>query len=134
MPKMNSSILPWFEGSVLIQEKPNTHNDSISSLLKPGHNAEWDKNKRHISVYEADVTIYTAWLKGRIVFRHMPFNNIIKKLERYYNVTITNKNKKLDKELFTASFDIETIEQVFKTFKESYGMDYSINNNEVIIY
>ena len=48
---------------------------------------------KDISVEKVDVLLYTAWINGKIVFRHIPFKNIIKKLERYYNVKIINHNK-----------------------------------------
>lgn len=121
------------EGSVAVYENNQHYNTSTSSLLKPGYKAEWNKGDKRISVKEADVEICTAWLNDKVVFRHMPFKNIIKKLERHYDVVIINQNKQLDDELFTASFDIETIDQVFNTFKESYGMEYSITDNEIII-
>ena len=77
--------------------------------------------------------MHTAWINGRILFRHLPFKNIIKKLERHYDVTIMNNNKTLDDEFFTASFDIETIEQVLETFHKNYNIDYSMINNQIII-
>jgi len=121
------------EGSVRIYESTDTYTDSNSSLLEPGHKAEWNKSDGNISIQEADVALYTAWVSGKIVFRHLPFENIIKKLERHYNVSIINNNKALDQEFFTASFDVETIEQVLKTFSNNYKFNYIINDNEIII-
>ncbi len=39
----------------------------------------------------------------------------------------------LDNEFFTASFDIETIEQVFDPFNKNYGIDYRITDEEIVI-
>ena len=68
----------------------------------------------------------------------MKFVDIIKKLERHYDVKINNKNKSLEEELITATFDIETIEQVFEVIKELHPMEYKIqdkiNNLEVTIH
>jgi hypothetical protein len=63
----------------------------------------------------------------------LPFKDIRKKLERHYNVAITNNDMELENKLFTASFDIETIEQVFESFNKYYGVNYEINNNRIII-
>lgn len=120
------------EGSVSVYKNTDNYSDT-SQLLTPGHKASLHKTTANISIEKADVALYTAWTNGKIIFRHMPFNNIAKKLERHYNVIITNNNNELNDELFTASFDIETIEQVFKTFKSIYHIDYTIKDNEIII-
>jgi ferric-dicitrate binding protein FerR (iron transport regulator) len=113
---------------------PESKNHSESSvLLTPGHRALWSRSDKNISIQEVDTRLYTSWTDGRIIFRHLPFKDIRKKLERHYNVAITNNDMELDNKLFTASFDIETIEQVFESFNKYYGVNYEINNNRIII-
>ncbi|MDO5977468.1 FecR family protein [Flavivirga spongiicola] len=121
------------EGSVSIYNKKESYTPENATLLKPGFKADWGKSKNEITIEEADVEMYTAWIKGKIIFRHIPFKNIIKKLERHYNVVIINNNKKLDEKLITTSFDVETIEEVFKILKEINDIDYTINKNQIII-
>lgn len=120
------------EGSVSVYKNTDNYNDK-SPLLTPGYKASWHKATENIFIEKADVALYTAWTNGKIIFRHMPFKNIVKKLERHYNVTITNNNNELNDEFFTASFDIETIEQVFKTFNTIYNIEYTIKDNQIII-
>lgn len=127
---VNTTLL---EGSVAVYNKQDTFDSSNASLLEPGYKAEWNKYNRQILVEEADIDMHTDWLNGKIILRHVPFKNIVKKLERHYNVEIVNNNPKLDEELFTASFDVETIDQVFKTFNLTYQMDYRINDRQIII-
>jgi hypothetical protein len=121
------------EGAVRLFNNTNVYNKTNSTLLSPGYKASWDKRNNKISIDKADIALHTAWIKGKIMFRHLPFKSIIKKLERQYDVTIMNNNKTLDNEFFTASFDSETIEQVMETFHKNYGIDYSIINNQIII-
>ena len=49
------------------------------------------------------------------------------------NTNIENNNIELDNQFYDATFDIETIEQVLKSFNESYAIEYTIENNKVII-
>ncbi len=121
------------EGLVSIYNKNEFYNAETATLLKPEFKADWNKNKEAITIEEADVEVHTAWIKGKIIFKHIPFNNIIKKLERHYNVEIINNDKDLGKDLITASFDIETIEQVFKVINEIHPIDYTIKNSKIII-
>jgi ferric-dicitrate binding protein FerR (iron transport regulator) len=127
---VNTTLL---EGSVVVYNKQDTFDSSNASLLEPGFKAEWNKYNRQIVVEEADIAMHTDWLNGKIILRHVPFKNIVKKLERHYNVDIVNNNPELDEEIFTASFDVESIDQVFKTFNLTYEMKYNINDRQIII-
>ena len=127
---VNTTLL---EGSVAVYNKQDTFDSSKASLLEPGYKAEWNKYNRQIVVEEADIAMHTDWLNGKIILRHVPFKNIVKKLERHYNVDIVNNNPELDEEIFTASFDVESIDQVFKTFNLTYEMKYKINDRKIII-
>jgi transmembrane sensor len=132
-PESESINTVLVEGSVSIFNNNNDYNDKTASILNPGYIASWNKFNKKVSIEKADVAMHTAWIDGRILFRHLPFKNIIKQLERHYDVTIMNNNKKLDEEFFTASFDIETIEQVLETFHKNYSINYSKINNQIII-
>ncbi|PCJ91966.1 MAG: hypothetical protein COA50_16085 [Flavobacteriaceae bacterium] len=121
------------EGSVGLFKLGEMLNAKNASMLTPGHKATWDKNEKNIAIEEVDTSIYTEWMRGRITFNHMAFKDILKRLERHYNVSITNYNKQLDEELFTATFDTETIEEVLAAFNKNYTIDYKINKNEILI-
>ncbi|RYC50991.1 FecR family protein [Flagellimonas olearia] len=120
------------EGSVQLTNKDKSNLDD-SFVIVPNQKASWDKNSEKMTIEEVETDIYTSWTSGRIIFKNIPFKNIRKKLERRYNVTIINNNQALDEKFYNASFDIETIEQVMKAFKENYSIDYSITDNQIII-
>lgn len=121
------------EGSVSLYSSEEEYNIKTSTLLKPGFKADWNRRSNIIEIEKADVEIYTAWIDGKIILKHMTFNSIIKKLERHYDVEIVNNDKDLGKEFITATFDIETIEQVFEVIDEIHPINYKINKNKIII-
>jgi len=122
------------EGAVSIFGKDKTYDKATSLELKPGFMASWDKTKNNATIDEVDTNIYTGWKDGKLIFKNAQFKNIIKKLERQYNVTIVNNNSKLDEQYYNATFERETIEQVLNSFSKSYEIRYSIENNQIIIY
>ncbi|WP_299671624.1 FecR family protein [uncultured Polaribacter sp.] len=121
------------EGSVRIYASKEKYDANKSTLLKPGFKADWNKYDNFISVEKADVETYTAWIDGKIILKHITFNNIIKKLERHYDIEIINNNKDLGKDFITATFDIETIAEVFKVINEIHPINYTITNNKITI-
>ena len=120
------------EGSVAISPLGDA-SPNKSIYLEPGQRALYAKTSKTIDLKSVKTALYTSWLKGKIVFEHMPFSGIIKKLERHYDVTIINNNKALDSEKFTASFDDESIEQVLNSFKTNFNFNYTIKNNTITL-
>lgn len=121
------------EGSVAVYKKMDGEEKGNSTLLEPGFKAEWNNSSGDVSIENVDTRIYTAWVQGKLVFRNTSFLKIRQSLERKYNVKIQNTNTDLDKQLFDATFDIETIDEVLESFNRSYAIEYYIENNEVII-
>ncbi|UGU15442.1 FecR domain-containing protein [Sinomicrobium kalidii] len=121
------------EGKVNVYKEEERYDKNTAVALEPGQMAVWDRQQRSVSLEEVETDMYTAWINGKIVFKHTPFPDIVKKLERHYDVNITNRNPAFTEEFFTASFDVETIEQVMETFKRGYGLEYSIQGKEIII-
>ena len=112
----------------------NSENKSITKL-SPGFKGSVDKENYKVEKVKINTKIYTSWIEGQVVFRGESFNQIIKKLERLYNVTIINNNEKISEELFNASIDTENekIEDVLNYFNKIYNIEYQLFNNKIII-
>ncbi len=117
------------EGSVGLQ----VNEDDNITVLEPGFKGSFDREHGFISTTPVITNIYTSWVKGDLVFRGMSLDNILKKLERHYNVAITNHNAEFSQKKFNANFGNEPIEVVLNYFKNIYGIDYSINDNKIIL-
>ncbi|RXM48408.1 FecR family protein [Flavobacterium sp. YO12] len=119
------------EGKVSLYKDQKTNQNQV--YLTPGEKGTSTKGTYAITKENVNTDYYTAWVKGSLVFKNASFEEIIKKLERQYNVTFINKNKVLGKEIFNASFDNEPIEVVLKYFSDSYAIDYSIDRDKITI-
>ncbi|NNE75951.1 MAG: DUF4974 domain-containing protein [Pricia sp.] len=119
------------EGSVRLYERVNGYDLDSSILLAPGELATFD-NEIFV-VDKVDTKIYTAWMNGKLVFKKLPFRDIAKKLERRYNVNINNEYKELEERVFTATFDVETIDEVLVTFAAETHFEYEIVGNEITL-
>lgn len=120
------------EGSVQLLGNKQGNNTTV--LLKPEHEAIWNKVEKHMAVEKADIASTIAWMDGQLIFREVAFRDIIKKLERSYNCTIINNNKTLNDEIFTATFnvEIENIEQVMAYISKNTPYNYVVGENGII--
>ena len=122
---------------VLVEGSVGINNSEVSELtiLKPGFKGSVDKESFRVTTSKVNTKIYTSWIDGEVIFRNETFSQILKKLERLYNVTIiNNKNESLD-EVFNAAINVENenIEQVLEYFNKIYNIEYQIFNNKIII-
>lgn len=129
-PEDKETDVVLVEGSVNLYTEKDTNN---TILLKPGFMGTFNKDKTSISTTPVITSIYTSWIHGEMVFRNMTFDNILKKMERRYNIDIFNNNADLANEKFNASFRDEPIEKILEYFKLTYDIDYIIQDNKVII-
>ncbi|AUP81255.1 FecR family protein [Flavivirga eckloniae] len=121
-------------GSVNLEYGAGT-NDEKKVILKPGFKGSFNKTDKTIFTKKVNTAIYTSWLNGNLVFRNAPFDIIIKRLERKYNVIIINNNEKLLGETFNATIEVdkENIVQVFEYFKRIHDIQYQVFDNKIII-
>ncbi|UKM64279.1 DUF4974 domain-containing protein [Flavobacteriaceae bacterium GSB9] len=130
-PEDNLSDVVLIEGSVKMSANKESVNQSTT--LVPGMRGSINKGTKRISTQKVDTTIYTSWMQGELFFRNMPFENIVKKLERHYDRKIVILNKALKEEKFNASFKEEPLENVLSYFKESYNIEYKTKDNIIYI-
>lgn len=121
------------EGSVGMYTANEEFNVDKNTILKPGYKGSFNKNNSLIHTKEVNTDMYTSWMNGGLMFRDMSFNNICKKLERRYYVTIVIKNNKLANEKFNASFGDKPIEKVLTYFEDVYGFNYTTKNKVITI-
>ncbi|MDL5514399.1 FecR domain-containing protein [Arenibacter sp. M-2] len=122
------------EGSVgLSNDKTSTSNTKMR-IIKPGEMGLFNNKSSEIDVQKVDVEEFVAWIDNRLVFKVRPFENILKVLERHFDVKINNEYKQLNDKQFFAKFDNETIEEIFRSFQESQAFEYKVEGREITIY
>ena len=129
----NKNEIVLVEGKVGVYKNGSTSEDANMKYLKPSQMAFMNSSESKIKISNVNPNDYTSWIKGELVFNNLPFTDIIRKLERHYNVKINNNYTELNNIRFTGNFDIESIDQVLKSFSNYRDFSYKINNNQIII-
>ncbi|MEI7828414.1 MAG: FecR domain-containing protein [Prolixibacteraceae bacterium] len=125
-PGNTAITIALVEGKILLQQNSN---DKTSDLMemKPNQVACFRKSDNKIEwKKESDLTKYTAWTDGKIVFSNDPVNTVIQKLQNWYNVDIHLSDKKLENYRFTGTFIDEPLEQVLSMLNLTSQMEYKI--------
>lgn len=119
------------EGAVLATQVNNPNN---SMYLAPNQQAKWDKTTKTFKLNSININNHIAWIHGELIFNNMPFPEMLKKLERAYNVKINNNNKNLALQHFSGSvFVKDDITNFLNLLKIDTPFEYSIKNNIIKI-
>ncbi|SHG45376.1 FecR family protein [Flagellimonas flava] len=122
------------EGSVELYADNEEFEDHMITKLEPGYMASFDKNSISMNTKMVDTRLHTSWIHGELIFRNESFENILKKLEKYYDVRFVTNNREISEEKYFATFSTKSsIEKIMGNLKSNYGIDFEINGREVIL-
>ncbi len=129
----NTSEVVLVEGSVGIA---STDDDVAGNLqmLKPSQRASNKEGSGGRFVIEdVDVTPYISWTQGVLSFENEEMSEIIKRLQRQFNIKIVNKHEKLGERRFTGMFDEEDLDRILQTIQAHTHFSYSKEGNTITI-
>ncbi|MGD1946524.1 MAG: FecR family protein [Croceivirga sp.] len=102
-------------------------------ILLPGQRMSYNKALKRIHVASVNTYNHTAWVSGKLIFEGTPFKNILKTLERNYNVTIENHKAEIANTMFRAKFDNENLEDILEAFQKNTAFSYAVEENTIVI-
>ncbi len=133
-PNENKINVVLESGSVELLHAKNT---SFSYQLKPGEMAEYDLESKRMVVNETGLENYTNWKDGILIFRDAPMAEVIKMLERKFNIEIITDNPKVYKSVFNAKFKNESLTEILDYIQFTCSVFYRIqkeDQSKIIFY
>jgi len=121
------------EGSVGVGKPDNTRGEDLQ-MLRPSQKAidALDGGEGFV-VEDVDVSSYISWTQGILSFENESMGQIVKRLQRQYNIKIVNQYKELDERRFTGMFDEESIDHVLRTIQAHTHFSYDKEEDLIII-
>ena len=117
------------EGSVIVS---SSHQ---SLKLNPGEAAVYSLTDTQMTKNrEDDERLYTAWMNNEMVFDDEPIINIIKQLERNYNVKFEIKSDKLKSFTFTGTLKNASLQSTLYALQFTSSIYYKQKNNVIELY
>lgn len=119
------------EGSVAIAEKNNTN----TTILTPNHQAVFDKKGKTLHTKKVNTKMYTSWMDNVLIIDNYTFSEILKRLERKFDVKIVNTSSiKNEGGNYKGEFSYnDTIEDILYTISLSKPFKYTKMNETIII-
>lgn len=100
-------------------------------ILSPKQKVILDQYRGTLTVEEEQyVTDASAWQRGELVFRNVPFAEVLKEIEDIYHVSIVVETEGIDfqNDLFTGVMSRTNINEVLEVIEHSYHLKTILNN------
>lgn len=104
--------------------------NKLTISLQPSERLVYQSNK--ISKSVVDPKKYNAWTEGKLVFRGDPMAEVVRRIERWYNVKIIIADKELAGYSFRATFEDDTLEDVMKFLAMTSPIRYKISPRKIM--
>ena len=96
------------------------------ATMQPGQRALYRQGNNKLSLKYVDTDKYTSWIEGRLIFRDDSMNEVVRKLDRWFNVDIEIADPEIAGYVYTATFRNETISQILDLLKRTSPIGYTI--------
>lgn len=127
--EMDETIVTLKEGKVQV----DCEAENESYILYPNEQIVYSKDKG-VELLQVDANSISSWTTGYLNFVNEPLEQIVKVLERRFNVQIVIENPKLASERFTCySIDSAGIDQIFRLLQQTRMLKYQRNENQIIV-
>ncbi|MEL7587188.1 MAG: FecR domain-containing protein [Prolixibacteraceae bacterium] len=103
--------------------------------LSPRQMAVYNRNKKETRVYEVNTGYYSSWTNGLLSFENTDLHGILKKMERYYNVSLHFENPSTGTMQINGKLDLnEGLDEAFEYLAKVSGVTFDkINEHAYVI-
>jgi putative anti-sigma factor len=91
------------EGSVAVSTA-----NGAERTITPSERLAYNKKSHQLSVEKVDTELYTSWINGVYIFKNMPLEEILEKLSRWYDFSVTYQDETLKHTRFSLTADRKT--------------------------
>lgn len=110
-------------GQVEVFKKSNNIIKSIG-ILKPDESCIYNSLSDSSKILPINSTENLSWLDGKLTFKYEPFEKVVRKISRWYNVNIVIKDELLDTYIYYGTFKDETLEEVLRLLQFTAPISY----------
>jgi ferric-dicitrate binding protein FerR (iron transport regulator) len=123
----NETFLTTLEsGSVVFTNKYGKQ-----AYLEPGMQVVFDD--ANFKLRRVETKLFTSWKDGQLIFRDEPLQNIVTRLERWYNVKIELKDERIKNLKYTGTIEMETFSEVLELIKVTTPIKYTFDRKTRIL-
>lgn len=104
---------------------------NTKNLLTPGQQAVIGSGR--LMIHNVDVEPYTAWKDGKFRFKGASLQEVLRQLERWYDVDIDYRNVPDDLKIFASIKRDKKLSSVLSALEESTGIRFTLEGRRLMV-
>ncbi|MFY9154030.1 MAG: FecR domain-containing protein [Prolixibacteraceae bacterium] len=123
-----------FEGKVnLLVNNPET-SGIIEKVVVPGQSFVYSKTGHDLTINRFPKDEINGWKKNQLIFKDDTFSNLVRKVERWYNVKVVYDEKLFnDRRLTVELYEGERLERLMDIISLTLSVDFKYEKGEIIL-
>jgi transmembrane sensor len=122
-PDEETTEVTLLNGKVEVFKKRENVITSIG-VLKPDESMIYNAKSDSRKIRSGNNADKVSWVEGKLVFKYEPFEEVVRKLNRWYNVNIEIKDTLLESYIYYGSFQNEPLDEVLKLLQYTAPIKY----------
>ena len=120
--------------TTLVEGKVSISNGDTHCVLKPSEQYIVDNRTGKAEVKHVNVELYTSWLNGKLHFKDYRLEDIIRKLERWYDFTIIYQEEEIKDMKFRGVIDKDrSLKETLHLLEETKTISFEIKGNIICV-
>lgn len=123
-----------FEGKVNLEWNVNSSGQALKKELVPGQSFVLSKTSQELAANPFPQDEIDGWKKNRLIFRDDTFINLVRKVERWYDVDVVYDEKQFnDRRLTVELYEGERLERLMEIVGLTLSVDYKYEKGKIIL-
>ena len=123
----------WFTETTLIEGKVAVEGGAERVVMKPSEQYILDKRSGVGELKEVETEFYTSWIDGKFYFTSFTFEEIVKKLERWYDFTIIYEEDDIRQMRFSGVINKHRpIEEMLRFLEKTTDIHFKISGKNIV--
>ena len=118
-PEENTVEVTLETGEIEVYSEDEIGREKSLGIMTPGKRGVLLKGTSFYKMDSVNVDQYTSWKEGKLVLRNDPMTQVVRKMNRWYNVNIIIRDSRLETYTYRATFMDEKLDEVLKIFQHT---------------
>lgn len=116
-------------GKVIIQRKNESRELTICNM-SPGQHLVFDNTTNTFSLQTGELSKYTSWKDGKLIFKDDTMDKVAERLSRWYNVKVIIQDPEINEITCTATFIDESLSQVLEMMEIVAPISFTVSQRQ----
>jgi len=133
-PDENQIETSLFEGKINLLWNDPLSAKQLEREIDPKQSFVYDKFSRQVFAGRFLREEINGWKKNQLIFKDDTFSNLVRKVERWYDIDIIYDEKQFsDRQLTVELYEGERLERLLEVISLTLSVDYQFENGKIIL-